>query len=94
MAEKMALGGVIDLAALDPSDGVRLRGATALDLFGRGASMGDMDGDGVIDMMFSATHGDPLGREDAGEAYLLSGELLIAEKLADGFIDIGDLFGV
>lgn len=94
MAAKMAIGGVIDLAALDPSDGVRLRGATAEDHFGRGASMGDMDGDGVIDMMFSATSGDPLGRADAGEAYLLSGELLIAEKLADGFIDIGDLFGV
>jgi len=44
--------------------------------------------------MFSAFGSDPLGRNDAGEAYLLSGELLIAEKSADGFIDIGDLFGL
>ena len=48
---------------------------------------GDVTGDGIDDLLVSAYGGDPGGRFDAGEFYLLSGADLAALDIADGTAD-------
>ena len=48
---------------------------------------GDVTGDGIDDLLISAYGGDPGGRFDAGEVYLLSGADLAALDIADGTAD-------
>lgn len=49
-------------------------GAERTDIVADTAAHGDFDGDGIADLAFSAPHGNPLGRNDAGIFYVLHGQ--------------------
>jgi FG-GAP repeat len=85
--------GVLDLATLTASQGVLIKGIDPDDRSGRSvSSAGDVDGDGLDDILIGADTANPDGADSAGETYVLSGALLSAEKADDGVIDLGDLF--
>ena len=67
--------GDIDLSALTPEQGFSVFGAAPYDSSGRSiSSAGDVNGDGIDDLLIGAPNADPGGREDAGEAYLIFGK--------------------
>ncbi|WP_306250390.1 hypothetical protein [Parvularcula sp. IMCC14364] len=64
----------LDLSALDGSNGFVLNGIDAGDNSGRTvASAGDVNGDGIDDLIIGALNGDPNGQADAGESYVVFG---------------------
>ncbi|MCP5432435.1 MAG: FG-GAP repeat protein [Alphaproteobacteria bacterium] len=64
----------IALSSLDGLSGVRILGIDKDDLAGAHvAGAGDFNGDGIADILITATGGDPGGRTDAGEAYVVFG---------------------
>jgi hypothetical protein len=73
-----AFPATIDLGGLDGRNGFRLDGARALDSSGRCvASAGDVNGDGVDDLVVGASGVDLLdNRPDAGAAYVIYGRRL------------------
>lgn len=84
--------GVIDLGALSTSDGIMIKGRNAGDQSGRSvSSAGDVDGDGLDDVIIGARWADPDGVIWAGESYLLFGTTLTAEQTSDGVIDLGNM---
>ena len=77
----------IDLANPGSND-YRFDGAASGDRTGKVAAAGDVDGDGFADVLIGAYTADPLGRTDAGAAYLLfsqsqSGATLRGTTMAD-----------
>jgi len=65
---------VLDLSSLDGSTGFTLHGIDDGDSSGHSVSdVGDINGDGVDDLVIGAPPGDPEGRSDAGEAYVVFG---------------------
>src|SRR5690606_23219881 len=69
-----AFAPVVQLADLDGADGFRLDGAAAFDLSGRAvAGAGDINNDGVDDVIVGAPSASPEGRNRAGSSYVLSG---------------------
>ena len=95
---------VIDLATLSASDGFIIQGDAALDYAGRSVSnAGDVNGDGIDDLIVGAPSGDD-GGYDAGEAYVIFGRTnvfgvdvggrqviaLTNLSASDGFIIQGD----
>jgi len=95
-------GAPIDLGALG-AGGFRIVGVDALDLSGRSVSgAGDVNGDGLDDVIIGAYGGDPDGRTDAGESYVVFGKtdgatVDLATLGSGGFridgIDAGDSSG-
>jgi hypothetical protein len=86
----------IDLSDLDGSDGFVFNGIDLSDQSGRSvSSAGDVNGDGIDDIMIGAYGADPDGARDAGETYVVFGgaDLLVAydaaDGVADGSIDLG-----
>ena len=64
----------VDLAALDGSNGVRLEGIDAYDNSGLSvAGAGDVNGDGIDDLIVGARGADPDGQFDAGESFVVFG---------------------
>jgi len=64
-----------DLAMLTATDGLLLQGVTAGDYTGISvANAGDINGDGATDILVGAYRADPLGRTDAGNAYVIFGQ--------------------
>jgi len=64
----------IDLAGLDGDNGFRLDGAEAVDLSGRSVSgAGDIDGDGIDDLLIGAPGADPNGNTNSGSSYVVFG---------------------
>ncbi len=79
-------GGDIDVAKLGDR-GFRIDGAQAIDLLGFSvASAGDVNGDGLADLIVSAYLADPSGRDGAGSTYVIFGA-----KSAGGDIDLANL---
>jgi hypothetical protein len=70
---------VLPLSALDGRNGFRLDGVTASDFSGRAVSAaGDINGDGVDDLIIGALSADPNGLTSAGSSYVVFGR-------SDGF---------
>ena len=64
----------IDLSALDGNIGLALNGAAGGDRFGTSVSTaGDVNGDGVDDLIIGASRADPDGNSDAGRSYVVFG---------------------
>lgn len=88
-AALVASGDAIDLAALAPDQGVRILGIDPLDRSGFPvASAGDVDGDGVADIIIGAFAAGPEPYDDVGESYLLYGAALLD---SGGTIDLATL---
>lgn len=84
--------GDIDLSALTLDQGFSIFGVGPYDASGRSiSSAGDVNGDGIDDLLIGAPDADPGGREDAGEAYLIFGKAggLGDIKLATLTTDVG-----
>ena len=63
-----------DLAALDGSNGFRLDGIGRDDQSGFSvAGAGDVNGDGIGDLIVGASRADPDGKSSAGESYVVFG---------------------
>lgn len=66
--------GVIELSALNGIDGFVLNGVDVDDFSGSSVSgAGDINGDGMDDLIVSASHADPNGNAGAGESYVVFG---------------------
>ena len=66
--------GVLDLGALDGSNGFILAGSARNDQSGRSvSSAGDINGDGYDDLLIGAFGADPNGNSEAGESYVIYG---------------------
>jgi len=88
-AALVASEGTLDVATLTPTQGVLITGMDAWDLSGISVdSAGDVDGDGLDDLVIGAPNSDPNGALFAGETFLLYGSA-IAES--DGTIDLSSL---
>src|SRR5262245_30941544 len=66
-------GADVDLANLGPSQGVRLGGEVSESGFSV-ASAGDINGDGLADLVVGAPRANPHGRDDAGSAFVIFGK--------------------
>jgi hypothetical protein len=67
-----ANGTAVDLASLG-ADGIRIDGDNASDFSGRSVSgAGDVNGDGLADLVIGASGADPGGDSEAGESYVVS----------------------
>ncbi|RIK79864.1 MAG: hypothetical protein DCC68_12120 [Planctomycetota bacterium] len=65
----------MELSSLNGTNGFALVGIDPADRAGRSVDgAGDVNGDGFDDLILGAVRGDPLGRTDAGEAYLVFGK--------------------
>jgi len=98
----------LELSTLDGSNGFVIHGLDEGDLSGRAvSSAGDVNGDGIDDLIIGAFGADPGGRSDAGESYIVFGSdqgfppiLLDDESLngSNGFmivgLDSGDTSGI
>ena len=84
--------GVLDLGALDGSNGFILNGINAVDLSGRSvSSAGDVNGDGYDDLIIGAFFADPNGVDRAGETYIVYGGA--SAPGTDGVLDLSALDG-
>ena len=97
---------VIDLTTLSPSDGFVIQGETAGDATGIVSEAGDINGDGINDILVSSFVGDRAGT-DAGQSYVIFGRTtgygtnvggrqvvsLANLGLTDGLVILGDAAG-
>ena len=81
-------GAEIDLSNLAAGQGVLITGASSFDSTGYSLSnVGDVDGDGLDDILIGADSASPDGKGNAGETYLVFGSALGSA----GTIDLADL---
>ncbi|WP_419580315.1 beta strand repeat-containing protein [Stieleria magnilauensis] len=67
---------VIDVSSLDGTNGMRIEGAVRLDGLGSSVSgAGDVNGDGLSDLIIGASDARPFGRVNAGAAYVVFGDI-------------------
>ena len=77
-----ALPAVLPLASLDGSNGFRMDGVAAGDFSGISvAGIGDINGDGIDDLVVGASRADPAGQISAGSSYVVFGR----DQSAGGF---------
>ena len=85
-------GGVLDLGALDGSNGFTLTGIDGDDNSGSTvSSAGDVNGDGYDDLIIGARYADPDGDNRAGETYIIYGGA--SAPGTDGVLDLSALDG-
>lgn len=93
LAERVRSGKdrTVDLAHLAAADGVRIVGALPGSNTGfRVSSAGDVDGDGLADVLLGAPNADlPAGREAAGQSFVVGGAAITAASAAGGVLDLG-----
>lgn len=84
----------VDLTALAAGDGLVLKGIDAADYAGVSvAAAGDVNGDGIDDIMIGAYLADPEGRANAGETYVVFGRDTATDGGFPTEIDLEDLNG-
>ena len=84
--------GAVELSSLDGSDGFVINGVDGGDYSGRSVSgAGDINGDGVADLIIGAYLADPNGNSSAGESYVLFGIPPIPPSLCNGLAVTVDL---
>lgn len=87
-----SFGGVVDVSSLDGSNGLVLNGADPDDSAGRWvAYAGDVNGDGLGDILVGAPNADPNGIVQAGETYLIYGKTDFSPILTAGEYELADL---
>ena len=85
-------GGMLDLSALDGSNGFTLNGVRSSDYSGYSvSSAGDVNGDGYDDLIIGAYGADPNGDSAAGETYVVYGGA--SAPGTDGVLDLSALDG-
>ncbi|MFT5423856.1 MAG: hypothetical protein ACI89L_001647 [Phycisphaerales bacterium] len=73
-APAVGAGGSFNLSTLSGNNGFQLNGIDALDYSGSSvSSAGDINGDGVDDLIIGARGADPVGGSAAGESYVVFG---------------------
>ena len=84
-------GGSIELSSLDGNDGFVLNGIDFYDNSGSSvSSAGDVNGDGVADLIIGAVSADPNGNDAAGESYVVFGAMGVG---IGGSIELSSLDG-
>jgi FG-GAP repeat len=83
-------GGSVDLAALDGVNGFTLNGIDPFDAAGAASGVGDVNGDGIDDLIIGAPGAAPNGNFRAGESYVVLGRSAVLDTDADGVPDIAD----
>lgn len=84
--------GTIELSGLNGANGFVCNGINAEDRSGRSVSAaGDINGDGIDDLIIGAASADPNGASDAGEVYVVFGGASIGSS---GTLDLSVLNGV
>ena len=63
----------IDLASFTSADGFKITAASSSDRTGSAVATGDVNGDGVADIIIGAEDADPSGKTDAGVVYVIWG---------------------
>ena len=92
MAQAQGLPASINLQDLDGSNGFVINGINDTDRSGRSVSdAGDINGDGVDDVIIGASIADPNGVENAGESYVVFGG---SDVSTGGLLNLSDLDGV
>jgi len=91
----MGAGGVIELSSLNGFNGFVLNGIDGNDQSGGSvSSAGDVNGDGIDDIIIGAPSADPNGNADAGESYVIFGRDIppcLPDLNKDGVVDNGDI---
>ncbi|MGF1523744.1 MAG: choice-of-anchor Q domain-containing protein [Leptolyngbyaceae cyanobacterium] len=83
--------GSFNLSELDGSNGFVLNGIDSGDQSSRSVSnAGDVNDDGIDDLLIGAFRGDPNGRNDAGETYVVFGNSAVG---ASGSLNLSELNG-
>jgi Ca2+-binding RTX toxin-like protein len=84
-------GGSLDLSELNGTNGFAINGIDLGDRSGASvSSAGDVNGDGIADILINAPRADPGGQNDAGETYLVFGSNNIGSS---GSLALSDLNG-
>ncbi len=84
----------LDLSSIDGSNGFRLNGVDERDGFGTAvASAGDVNGDGVDDIVLGAWESSPLGRGFAGRSFVVFGRRPGVDAAFPASLDLASLDG-
>jgi hypothetical protein len=84
-ADEHPFPAVFELADLDGASGVTVRGFDEGDGFGKRVALVNFNGDAYADLVVTAPGGDPDGRTDAGEVFVIFGS---ADTPTGGVIDL------
>ena len=79
-----------DLSTLDGTNGFVINGIDVFDFSGGGISAaGDVNGDGIDDLIIGASSADPNGNSRAGETYVVFGQSSIPEPSSAALLGAG-----
>jgi hypothetical protein len=87
-AEATPFPAVLELYALDGTNGVTVRGLDEEDIFGRSIGLMNFNGDEYADLVVAAPRGDPDGRTNAGEVFVVFGS---PDTPVGGLIDLAGI---
>lgn len=83
-------GGISNLYPSTANASVRIMGGSSGDTAGQTVASGDVNLDGIDDVIIGAHRADPLGRNSAGAAYVLYGGSIANGDLLPTVIDLGN----